>query len=109
MEVLQVMEHWICLLRDHRRWTTSLSLGEQLIFQTTNKVEPLRGFYRASLGNTVKRVNRTRRCHHKLLSCGSTNVEKQTQKSAANNRRWKSPLMVERMPSTDSKKNLRDL
>lgn len=109
MEVLQVMEHWVCLLRDHRGWTTSISLGEQIIFQITNEVEPLRRFYRTSLGNTVKRVNRTRRCHHKLLSCGSTNVKKQTQKPAVNNRRWKSPLMAEMMPSTDGKKNLWDL
>lgn len=44
MEVFQGMEHCTHLLKDHMSWTTSISLGEQLIFQITNKVEPLRGF-----------------------------------------------------------------
>lgn len=99
MDVLQVMEHWIHLLRDHMSWTISISLGEQVIFWITNKTEQLEGFNRTSLGNSVKRANRTRRCHYKLLSRGSTNVKKQTQKPAINNRRWKSLLMAKKAKS----------
>lgn len=96
MEVFQVMEHWVHFLRDHMSWTTSSSLEEQPIFCLTNKVEQLRGFNRTSLGNSIKRANRTCRCHHKLLSRGSTNIKKQIQKPAVNNRRWKSPLMAKK-------------